>query len=257
MRATRDHARRARRVFGAVAIVVATLLVTSAPGGASRTSKTPLDAYKRFAFEVEVGVSRDAGPSITVSTKGVYVRPHSQDCTATVSIGQGLSVSQHAVMIDDALWVGEGHGRLKPKSNRHAFKFEDQCASSPGFWKDFTFDHDPGIQGTTETRDGIAVEHLDLTDVIEAVRGLVGDMPSDVSAERASIWWSKHDHVVVGVDLALHAGSPDTCQTLLHIDVATSAPPTCTMTIRFDLSRFDDPKLEVRPGGPRGNVIRT
>src|SRR5687767_13493405 len=99
MRATHDHARTARRVFGALAVVVATTLVTAAPAIAvdDARSKTPLTAYKGFAFEFEAVVATNDGSSgLTVSTEGVFVRPRSQDCEVTVSFGPGLEASERA-----------------------------------------------------------------------------------------------------------------------------------------------------------------
>jgi hypothetical protein len=261
MRATQDPIHTARRVLGALAVVVATTLMFVAPANAAGggAPKTPLGAYKRFAFEFEVAVTTSNSESaLTVSTKGVYVGPRSQDCKATVSLGAGFRVTQRAVIIGDAIWVGKGNGDLKRKSGRHAFEFEDQCASSPGFWDEFSFGPGIGLQGTTETRGGIAVEHIDFTEVFGTLSGLVEDLPPDVTAERASVWRSKHDNVIVGLDIALRADSSDSCRDMLDLDATDAAPPTCSMTIRLDLSRFDDPKLDVHAGQTaKGRVIRT
>jgi len=258
MRATHRHTNLARAVCCVLAVAVITCLVAAPASASGGASKTPLDVYKRFAFESEVAMSTDdATPSITVSTKGVYVKPRAQECKATVSIGTGLSVSQRAVTIGDATWVGMGDGRLKKRSDRDAFEFADQCPSSPAFWTNFSFPREPGIKGTTESRGGIAVEHFDLAEVFDAVRGFIDEVPPDVTVERASVWRSEHDDVVVGVDLALHATSSETCHDMLELDPGDTAPTGCTMTIRFGLSRFDDPKLEVRAGGSSERINRT
>jgi hypothetical protein len=171
MRATQDHIRPARRLFSALAVVVATTLVFVAPANAAGRGapKTPLDAYKRFAFEFEVAVvTKDGEPGLTVSTEGVYVRPRSQDCEAKVSFGPGLELSERVVIIGNTTWIDEGDGL---KKDRHGeFEFEDQCASSPKFWEEFPFGTLPsGIHGTTETRDGVAVERIDFTEIFDTV----------------------------------------------------------------------------------------
>ena len=58
MRATHDHTHTVRRMLGALAVVVATTLVSATPAIADddTKSKTPLTAYKRFAFDVEVSI---------------------------------------------------------------------------------------------------------------------------------------------------------------------------------------------------------
>jgi hypothetical protein len=245
-------------VFSALAVVVATTFVAVAPANAAGrgATKTPLDAYKRFAFEFEVAViTNDGGPGLTVSTEGVYVRPRSQDCEAKVSFGPGLELSERVVIIGNTTWIDEGDG-LK-KGRHEEFEFEDQCASSRKFWEEFPFASLPsGIHGTTETRDGVAVERIDFTEIFDTVftSGLVDDLPPDVTAERALVWRVKQSGMVVGLDLALRANSPETCRDILDLDATDTAPPTCSMTIRFDLSRFDDPKLEVRAG--RGSSER-
>jgi hypothetical protein len=66
-----------------------------------------------------------------------------------------------------------------------------------------------------------------------------------------------HDGLVLGLDLALRGNSADPCREVLDLDADTVAPSTCTMKVRFDLSRFDDPKLDVRAGGSKGHVNRT
>jgi hypothetical protein len=258
MRANHDHVRTARRAAAALTVVAATVLAAGAPASAySDGSKTPLDVYKRFAFTFEVTVNtNEAEAPLTVSTKGIYVGPRSQDCKATVSLGQGLQVSQHAVIIGKATWVGVGHGPMKRNTGRDAFKFADQCASSRAFWNDFPFKPDPEVHGPKETRGGIAVEHIDLTQVLEDLGPFVDDLPADVTAERASIWRSKHGHVVVGVDIAIHATSSETCHDLLDLDATETAPSACSMAIQFDLSRIDDPKLQVHSVSA-GHVTRT
>ena len=185
MRATHDHAHTTRRVFGALAFIVATTLVTAAPAIAAdhAKSKTPLTAYKRFAFEFEAVVATNDGDSgLTVSTEGVYVRPRSLDCEAKVSFGPGLELSERAVVIGKTTWIDEGRGL---KKDPHAdFEFEDQCASSPKFWEGFPFDDLPNqLHGTVETRDGVTVERVDLTEIFATVftSGIVGVLPSDVS----------------------------------------------------------------------------
>jgi hypothetical protein len=262
MRAIHDHRRPVRRIFGALAVVVATTLVTAAPVGAAAgdtKSKTPLTAYKRFAFEFEVVVSTDErATGLKISTEGVYVRPRAQDCEARISFGPGLELSERVVVIGNTTWVDEGDGLKKdPHAN---FEFEDQCASSPKFWDGFPFDDFPRqARGTTETRDGVAVERLDLTEVFDSVftSGIIGTVPSDVMAERAVIWRAKRSGYVVGLDLALRGSSAETCREVLELDADDVAPSTCTMTVRFDLSRFDDPKLQVRAGGSKQHVNRT
>jgi len=262
MRATHDHARTARRMLGAFAVVLAATLAFTAPAVGAKNgakSKTPLTAYKRFAFEFEAVVATNDGSSgLTVSTKGIYIRPHSQDCEAKVSFGPGLELSERVVVIGTKTWIDEGHGL---KQNPHAdFEFEDQCASSPKFWTGFPFGDLPEqLHGTVENRDGVTLERVDLTAIFDTVftSGIVGDLPSDVTAERALIWRTKHDGLVVGLDLALRGNSADTCREVLDLDADTVAPSTCTMKVRFDLSRFDDPKLDVRAGGSKGHVNRT
>ena len=266
MRATHDHAHTARRLLGALAVVVATTLVSAAPAVSAddrAKSKTPLAAYKRFAFEFEAVVATNDGSSsgLTISTDGVYVGPRSQDCAATVSFGPGLELSEHVVVIGKKLWIDEGHGF---KTGRHGdFEFEGQCPSSPKFWAGFPFADLPSqLHGTAETRDGVAVERVDLTAIFDTVftSGVVGNLPSDVTAERALLWRTKHDGFVVGLDLAMRGNSADTCREMLEVDADAVAPATCTMTVRFDLSRFDDPKLTVRArgsNGSKGHVTRT
>jgi hypothetical protein len=175
-----------------------------------------------------------------------------------VSLGKGIQVSQHAVMIGNATWVAMGNAQPRRKRSRDAFEFEDQCASSRGFWDALPFDAAPGVHGVVETRGGIAVEHFDLVNVLDAVKPFIDDLPPDVTVERASIWRSKHDDVVVGLDIALHASSPDTCHDMLDLDLTETAPSECTMTIALTLSQFDDPKLAVRPGrGSSGHLTGT
>jgi len=251
----------ARRAISALAVVVAATLVAVAPANAAGggAPKTPLDAYKRFAFEFEVAVAtNDGGPGLTVSTEGVYVRPRSQDCEAKVSFGPGLELTERVVIIGDATWIDEGHGLKKDRQGD--FEFESQCASSRKFWEEFPFASLPsGIHGATETRDGVAVERIDFTEIFDTVftSGIVDELPSDVTAERALVWRAKQSGMVVGLDLALRANSPETCRDMLDLDAVDTAPPTCSMTIGFDLSRFDDPKLEVHAGGSKGRVNRT
>jgi hypothetical protein len=262
MRAIHDHSRTVRRMLGALAVMAATTLVTAAPAGAAASdtrSETPLTAYKRFAFEFEVVVStdeRDTG--LKISTDGVYVRPRAQDCEATVSFGRGLEVSERVVVIGKTTWVDEGAGLKKdPHAN---FEFEDQCASSAKFWDGFPFDDFPAqARGTTETRDGIAVERVDLTQGFDGVfaSGIIGTVPSDVTAERAVIWRAKRSGYVVGLDLALRGSSAETCREVLELDTDDVAPSTCMMTVRYALSRFDDPKLQVRAGRSEASVNRT
>src|SRR6185295_6352005 len=105
--------------------LIAVVPANAADRGAA--PKTPLDAYKRFAFEFEVAVTTsNSETGLAVSTKGVYVGPRSQDCKATVSLGAGFRMTQYAVIVGDAMWVGEGNDDLKRKTGRHAFEFEDQ-----------------------------------------------------------------------------------------------------------------------------------
>jgi hypothetical protein len=257
MGATHNRACAARRaccVFVLALAVSGASVASSTAAGASKAT-TPLTAYKSFAFEFEAVVSGDGGPSVSIATKGHYVRPQSQDCEATVSLG-GFELTHHAVVIGRSTWLDDGDGLKKVK--RGKFDFEDQCASSPAFWDDFPFDIPASVHGTSETRDGVDVEHVDLTEVIGAVGDLISDAPSDVTVERAGIWRDKHNGVVIGLDLALRGSSPDTCHELLELEGSDVAPQTCSMTVRLDLSRFNDRKLDVRAGrGSSKRVIRT
>ena len=60
-----------------------------------------------------------------------------------------------------------------------------------------------------------------------------------------------------GILEAFHPHAAFNARALGHLDADTVAPSTCTMKVRFDLSRFDDPKLDVRAGGSKGHVNRT
>jgi hypothetical protein len=262
MRAPHDHIHTARRVCSALAVVVATTLIAVAPANAAGggAPKTPLDAYKRFAFEFEATVATNGGEAgLKVSTEGVYVRPRSQDCETKVSFGPGLELSERVVVIGNTTWIDEGRGLKKDHGDN--FEFEDQCASSPKFWEGFPFGTLPNsIHGTTETRDGVAVERIDLTEIFDTVftSGIVAGLPSDMTAERALIWREKHNGIVVGLDLVLRGNSAETCREVLELDTNTDAPPTCSMSVRFDLSRFDDPKLDVHAvQTAKGHVNRT
>ena len=264
MRATDHHIRTGRRMFAALAVVAATAFMTTAPayaGGRDAKSADPLTAYKRFAFEFEIAVATtDSGPAFTLATNGVYVAPKSQDCEVTASFGAGMEISQHAVVVGKKTWLDDNGRGLKPVTRRE-YDFESQCPSSADFWEDFPFDELPAnVHGTAETRSGVAVERIDLTELFDTLftSGLVDDLPPDVAAERAVVWRAKRGGVVIALDMALRANSADTCREILELDAGETAPSTCLMTIRFDLSRFDDSKIEVRAGrGSNGRVSRT
>ena len=258
MRALHDHTRTVRRMLGALAVVVATTLVSASPADADEDmkSKTPLTAYKRFAFEFELGLlGENQEPVFTLTTKGTYVKPGSQDCAVTASMGHGFEVNERAVVVGDKTWLGHGGRSLKPV-HRHAFEFESQCPSSAEFWKGFPIHNLPGeVLGTPEKRDGVMLERVDVTSLFASIvqSGLI-DAPKDVSAERAVVWATKRDGIVVGMDFVLHASSPETCHDMLELDDGEPVPATCTTTIRLGLSRFDDRKVDVRAGRSERHV---
>jgi hypothetical protein len=264
MRALDDHKRPRRRMLVALAVVAATTLLTAAPAVAGRDgskSETALTAYKRFAFEFELAVATpDEDPAFRLATNGVYVKPNSQDCEVTASFGSLIGFTQRSVVVGKKTWFDDNGRGLKP-ADRRDYDFESQCPSSAEFWEGFPFnDLPPNVHGTAETRGGIAAERLDVTGIFDSVfsSGLVDDLPSDVTAERAVLWRAKHDGVVVALDMALRANSSDTCREVLELDPGVTAPATCLMTIRFDLSRFDDRTIEVRGGsGSKGSLNRT
>jgi hypothetical protein len=258
MRALHHHTHTLRRMLGALAVVVATTVVSASPALADddMKSKTPLTAYKRFAFEFELGLlGENQEPVFTLTTKGTYVNPGSQDCAVTASMGHGVDFNERAVVVGNKMWLGHGGRSLKPV-HRRAFEFESQCPSSAKFWKGFPIQNLPSeVLGTPEKRDGVMLQRVDVTNLFASIvqSGLI-DAPNDVSAERAVVWATKHDGMVVGMDFILHASSPETCHDMLELDDGEPAPATCTTTIRLDLSRFDDRKVDVRAGGSKGHV---
>jgi hypothetical protein len=259
MRARHDHARTARRAFCALAVVAAPSLVAGSAGadtGNASKPKTPLTAFESFAFEFELTLS-DGSDTTTFSMhlEGLAKGPRAQDCEATVSFGS-LDVTRRAVVVGNAVWIDDGDG-LK-KATRRDFDWEGECPSSPEFWADFPFEFPGDLQGTTETRDGHALERVDLLPIMSSLPPFIAGVPDDVDVERAIVWQSKRHDFLVGLDLAFGGHSEATCREVLELDADETAPATCSMSIRLDLSRFDDEKIKVSGGrGSNGRLTRT
>ena len=260
MRALTDRSSTARRVLTTLFVAVVAFGLATGPasaGAADSKSGTPPAAFKRFQFEFEMGVSVGSdGPSITMLTTGSYVGPKSQECEATASFGPGIEVTRRAVVIGRSTWIDDGRGLKKAKSRD--FDWIDECPSSPTFWADLPFgDFPPGLHGETEMRGGVAVEHFDLTEIAGAVTTLIEDFPPDVTPERMSLWLTKRDGVVVGLDIAMRGTSESTCRTLLELDGDEAAPASCLMTIRLDVTRINDHELTIKGGrGADGRVVK-
>ena len=255
MRAHREHTKtthtKAKQAVAA-AVALVTLILGAGTAHAARRgtgTATPVSVYDRFAFEFEVVI--DAGPdAVSVASTGTYVEPGAQDCEATVSFGPRIELTRRAVVIEKSTWVDEGRG-LK-KAPRRDFDWETECPSSAGFWQNLPFDFPTFLPGTTEQRDGIAVEHVDLADEIGSFTG----ESANIQAERASIWRSKKHDVVVGLDFLMHGSSEDACRRLLEMSPDQPSTPTCTIAIRLDVSQINDHDIVIRPGRGSKPVTR-
>jgi hypothetical protein len=213
--------------------------------------------FERFAFELEVRLAIGDNAEVAIASEGRFVGPGAQDCTATASLGPGVEFRRRAVVIRDSRWIDEGDGLDKARSRD--FDWEDECPSSSKFWADFPFVGSPrSLHGSTEKRGGIKVEHIDLS-AVDDVRdiGIIDDVTSDVTVERASVWRSKRQGIVVGLDFSVQGNSEDTCRKILEQEVGNAVPSTCAMTIRLDLTRINDPDVTIRGGrGSNGRVIQ-
>jgi hypothetical protein len=153
------------------------------------------------------------------------------------------------VVIRDSVWIDEGHGLEKARPRD--FDWEAECPSSPEFWTHLPFgDATRGMHGTTEKRGDINVEHVDLTELADgaAKLGFAGDLPAEITVERASVWRSARHGVIVGLDFAVQGHSEAACRELLEQDVDDNAPSSCAMTIRLDVTRINDPDVTIKGG---------
>jgi hypothetical protein len=107
-------------------------------------------------------------------------------------------------------------------------------------------------------RGGQAVEHIDLANVVDAKLSVSDELTKDITVERASIWRTKHHGVVMGLDFAVRGGSEDACRAILEQDHTESAPSSCAMTIRLDVTRINDDGVKIHGGrGSHGHLITT
>jgi hypothetical protein len=263
MRASRLHSSTTSRLFCALVITIAVLFGSAGSavgvGRDKSDSRNPMDIYDRFAFELEISVDAGVnGPALTLANRGSFVGPGAQDCETTYTFGPGIDVTQRAVVIGRSVWIDDGDGL--EKVSRRDFDWESECPSSARFWDEFPFVNFPGgLPGTPETRDGIKVEHVDLAAVITRV--FDGDdlpgLPTGLIADRASIWQTKRQEVIVGLDIALRGESEDTCRAMLELDVDDVAPASCKMNVRLDITRVNDRDVTIKGGrSANGRVVK-
>jgi len=234
------------------ALLVALLTIAAAPAGAAKAAKksttpTPIEALDSFAFTFVlsvVGAGTGALTSLTLNTEGTYTDPSNQDCSVTASLGS-IKIEQQAVIVGKKTWIDDGSGLEPAKAGD--FDFASQCLSDPSFWEDFNLTKTGGLVGTTETKNGIKVEHLDLSGALDQLSdlGLFDDLPDDVTVNTLQAWRASKGGWIAGVDISLTASENATCNEILGDEIPVTLLAPCTVKVAFEVLRPNDKTIKI------------
>ena len=152
------------------------IAVAATPTFAAKQPPTPIKALDSFAYSFQLGITGSgsgAFNSLTLETRGAYVAPSSQDCTATASRRHDhrrAARGRHRQ---------EGVGRHRRAASHPARRATStSSASAPPTRRSGTTSTSTstgGLKGTATTKNGIKVEHLDLANVLDELARL-GDV---------------------------------------------------------------------------------
>ena len=235
----------------AVVLVASLLTIAASPAGAAKAAKskppTPIEALDSFAFKFVlsvVGAGTGALTSLTLNTEGTYTDPSNQDCSVTASLGS-IKIEQQAVIVGKKTWIDDGSGLAPAKAGD--FDFASQCLSDPSFWDDFNLTKTGGLVGTTETKNGIKVEHLDLSGALDQLSdlGLFDDLPDDVTVNTLQAWRASKGGWIAGVDISLTASENATCNEILGDEIPVTLTAPCTVKVAFDVLRPNDKTIKI------------
>jgi hypothetical protein len=229
----------------AVPVVGAVPAVAAVP--AAKKTPTPIQALDSFAFTFSLsvtGTGTGALSSLTVDTKGTYRAPSDQDCTANGALG-ALKVQQRAVVVGKKVWVDSGSGLERAKASD--VEFAGECPSDPAFWKNFDLGSTSTITGTAETKNGIKVEHIDLSSAAGELSklGIFEKLPSDVTVNTLEAWRASKGGWIAAIDIGLTASSDATCADILGSALPVTIPAPCTVKVAYAISRPDDTTIKI------------
>jgi hypothetical protein len=206
---------------------------------------SPTKVLRSFAFESEVRIVGGAPHAeFSISTKGVFVAPSSQDCRAHLEMG-ALQYDEHAVIAGTHAYLDEGNGFEAVDASDILFR--GLCPSDPAFWDGFP-EFPAVIKGTPDARNGVKAERIDITNAASALRELMGDaLPDGVTIDEFTLYLAQKGHWPVGITVRFSATTDQACTAMAGSEsqaVALTAP--CSVSRTVELSRPDDERLRVK-----------
>lgn len=225
---------------------------------ATEESGTPQAEYpfESFHYTVEIDFTISAPgeaeeTAISGLIEGDFVAPDSHAFTSRFEFG-GLSGTQEVVIIGDDAWIREGSGewRATTLSDPDVQGALDLTSADPGFLQDPEFAQDISVlDSTPETIGGIQTRRYHIPkEAVDTLVELLGEEflqdASGLEEFEMTVWLEGESGTLIRAELIATA-SP----ALLGEEQTFDLPPDATVNVSMtiNLSRFDDPTIEIEP----------